>query len=180
MKLILYNDHEYNINDVKHALEQRRIDIIVFSKPMSNYEKDPDFEHVMEQLIEKEKPDLFFSIYYYPLFSDVCLRCRLPYAAWVCDSPTLTTYSKTIHNACNYVFLFDRQNYYELKNRGVETVYHLPLSQQEATATAMMHSEPRMKPQAKHPELIKDPQGELRGKNRIHKGAPDTGKSWCI
>ncbi len=128
MKLILYSDHEHNINDLHYALKQRCEAVIIFNRSMADYETDPAFDLAMKQLIEKETPDVFFSIYYYPLISNVCLRYHLPYVSWVFDSPSLSTYSKTVCNPCNYVFLFDRQNYYELKNQGIQTVYHLPLS----------------------------------------------------
>ena len=44
------------------------------------------------------------------------------------DSPLVSLYSYTITNPCNYIFLFDSAQYYELKNGGINTVYYMPLA----------------------------------------------------
>lgn len=84
-----------------------------------------------EQLIRKiaaEKYDMVFSYNYYPVVSLACNSCQVKYVSWVYDSPFVSLYSNTIRFPYNYVFIFDRGAWFDLKRCGVDTVYHLPLA----------------------------------------------------
>ncbi len=72
--------------------------------------------------------DLVFSYNYFPVIALACSACGVKYASWVYDSPLVALYSNTIHFPQNYVFVFDKATYYDLKNCGVNTVYYLPLA----------------------------------------------------
>lgn len=72
--------------------------------------------------------DMVFSYNYFPVISLACNACQVKYVSWVYDSPLVALYSNTIHFPQNYVFLFDKGTYYDLKKCGVETVYYLPLA----------------------------------------------------
>lgn len=72
--------------------------------------------------------DMVYSYNYYPVISLACNSCRVKYVSWVYDSPLVALYSNTIRFPYNYVFVFDRGQWYNLKKQGVETVYHLPLA----------------------------------------------------
>jgi len=84
-----------------------------------------------EQLVRKiadGKYDMVFSYNYYSTVSLACNSCRVKYVSWVYDSPLVALYSKTIFFPDNYVFVFDRGAWQELRSCGVDTVYHLPLA----------------------------------------------------
>ena len=72
--------------------------------------------------------DMVFSYNYFPVISLACNACGVKYVSWVYDSPLVALYSNTIHFPQNYVFIFDKGTYYDLKKSGVETVYYLPLA----------------------------------------------------
>ena len=72
--------------------------------------------------------DMAFSYNYFPVISLACNACGVKYVSWVYDSPLAALYSNTIHFPLNYVFVFDKGTYYDLKNCGVNTVYYLPLA----------------------------------------------------
>ena len=75
--------------------------------------------------------DAVFSVNYFPIISDICEQFSetgIKYICWTCDSPLSTMYHQSIFNKCNYIFIFDKFFYYELKQMGVRNVYYLPLA----------------------------------------------------
>ena len=50
------------------------------------------------------------------------------YIAWTVDSPLISLYHQSVFNSCNYIFIFDKFFYYEVKQMGVRNVYYLPLA----------------------------------------------------
>lgn len=53
---------------------------------------------------------------------------KIPYFAWIYDSPHYTIFSKTIESEYVYLFAFDRDQYCSLLKRKRERVYHCPLA----------------------------------------------------
>lgn len=72
--------------------------------------------------------DLVFSINFFPAVSDVCNIYHIPYAGWTVDAPVMELYSKSIANACNYLFLFDECQYEEIAPLNPGHVFYLPLA----------------------------------------------------
>ena len=87
-----------------------------------------ELAEVLVRRIAAGQYDMVFSYNYYPVVSLACNSCRVKYVAWVYDSPLVSLYSKTIYFPDNYVFIFDRGTWQDLRCCGVETVYHLPLA----------------------------------------------------
>lgn len=82
---------------------------------------------LIEKLSEKEY-DFVFSWNFLPIVSIACNVCKVPYAAWVYDSPLMQLWHCTIVSEYNYVFIFDKADYMDLKRMGIHTVYYLPLA----------------------------------------------------
>ena len=61
------------------------------------------------------------------MVAEGCKRHEIPYLSLVYDSPYVPLYSYTIIYPTNYVFLFDRNEYFKLKSMGISTVYYTPL-----------------------------------------------------
>ena len=74
------------------------------------------------------KYDCVFTFNYSPVISNCCRRFNIPYIAFIYDSPLVSLYSYTVINPCNYIFIFDKTLYLELKNAGINTVYYAPLA----------------------------------------------------
>lgn len=72
--------------------------------------------------------DFVFSLNYFPIVSMAAYACNKKYVSWTYDSPYIQLYSKTIANPNNYAFIFDSAEYINLKNKGVDTVYYLPMA----------------------------------------------------
>ena len=49
------------------------------------------------------------------------------YLCWIYDSPFVRVYKKNAGNPCNYIFVFDKVIYQDLVNKGIDTVYYMPL-----------------------------------------------------
>lgn len=97
-------------------------------KDRVNKDFDVLFEKVFEKGIENQKYDCVFTFNYSPIISNNCNKRNIPYISFVYDSPQVQLYSYTVINTCNYIFIFDKTQYYELKKEGISTVYYAPLA----------------------------------------------------
>jgi spore maturation protein CgeB len=88
---------------------------------------DEEFSAQLKKTLKAKKYDFVFSYNYFPIISNVCEDMFIKYVGWVWDSPLLTLYSDTIKNTCNYIFIFDKALYEDLKSRGVSRIYYMPL-----------------------------------------------------
>lgn len=128
MNILLYDWDSQSQKDIIDTFKSLGYSIINISDPMDNYDSDERFIQVLEEYIKKLKCDFCFSFNYFPNISIACNRKNIKYISWVYDSPHMTLYSKTIFNECNYIFIFDKMQYEEMKAYGVERVYHMPLA----------------------------------------------------
>lgn len=85
--------------------------------------------------------DFVFSFNYFPVISDTCEQARIPYLAWVYDSPYRQIYSTSLANSCNHVFLFDHEQYAQFASLGVPTVHYLPMGANTARYDSMIPSD---------------------------------------
>ena len=89
-------------------------------------EIDRLFEEKFSEGINGEKYDCVFTFNYSPVISNNCKARHVPYIALVYDSPQVLLYSYTIINTCNYVFIFDKTQYIELKIECINSHLSLP------------------------------------------------------
>lgn len=89
---------------------------------------NPEFDSFFESKIVQNGYDMVFTFNYVPVISTNCRKYNKKYVSWVYDCPQVKLYSNTLQNSCNYVFIFDKVMYFELKNKGIDTVYHMPLA----------------------------------------------------
>ena len=93
-----------------------------------NRQIDAKFADSIEKGIEGEKYDCVFTFNYSPVISNNCKKINIPYISFIYDNPQIQLYSYTVINSCNYIFIFDKAQYMELKNGGINTVYYAPLA----------------------------------------------------
>lgn len=74
------------------------------------------------------KANAVFSFNYFPVAAIAAAACKVKYISWTYDSPYILLYSKTIELPTNYAFVFDKNEYLNLRSKGAETVYHLPMA----------------------------------------------------
>ena len=131
----MYNEKDYKIfekdnfgiEDVKECLKKNGCfyKLVKTEKMVSRV--DTDFDKIFEREFDENKFDCVFTFNYSPVISNNCNKRNIPYIALVYDSPQVLLYSYTIINPCNYVFIFDKTQYMELKNEGINTVYYTTL-----------------------------------------------------
>lgn len=88
--------------------------------------KESDANALYEELL-KNKIDVAVSFDFCPALSDACIRRGMPYISWIYDAPIQMVYEDQIKNNCNYIFSFDRVQIKQIRERGAENVFYMPL-----------------------------------------------------
>ena len=131
MRLMLYEWDAFMQTDMEDVLRRMNIDYRVFWYPFIPKLTDEDayFEkHFCEALAAGEY-DAVFSFNFKSVVAKCCDRMHVPYMAWVFDSPFgISEREDILRLPMNHIFIFDRYVYRQLKARGIDTVYHLPLA----------------------------------------------------
>lgn len=126
--ILIYDYKHYGVQDIKEAFERKGFEIDIFSRPLQDNLKDAEFEQELDKQIVSSNVVFVFSFNFYPIISNVCKSKGIPYVCWVYDSPLISLYSYTVINHNNFIFLFDSNQYNDLKGKGINTVYYLPLA----------------------------------------------------
>lgn len=129
MKILIFENKHFGLEDVKDALTRMGHTYKVVSTPLILERKSAEFEKIFEDSIgSKGTFDVVFTFNYSVSVSNCCNNYGIKYISWIYDSPLVSLYSYTITNPCNYIFIFDKAQYLELKNGGIDTVYYAPLA----------------------------------------------------
>lgn len=128
MQSVLYLDWPcFSKNDVLHAFENMNLTVYPFFHKDYQARKSAEFEAAFDHFAEEHEIDFCFSYNYFPVLSEAAKKHNIRYVSIIYDSPYVMLYSYTLINPNNYVFLFDKEPYLELKKAGIETVYYMPL-----------------------------------------------------
>lgn len=128
MKFLEFENKHFGVEDLKEILPLMGHELTVISTPLILERKSEDFNQLFDNAINKCHYDAVFTFNYSVVVSNCCNQYNIPYISWIYDSPLMALYSYTITNPCNYIFLFDSAQYWELKNGGINTVYYMPLA----------------------------------------------------
>ncbi len=128
MKVLIYEWNSFGVEDVCDALTAMNHTYRVVSDEDLPSRVSKEFDERFETEISHDNYDCVFTFNYSPVLSNDCKKHDIPYIAFVYDSPQAMLYSYTVINPCNYVFIFDKKQYLELKNAGINTVYYAPLA----------------------------------------------------
>lgn len=85
-------------------------------------------QELIEELLEEGHYDLAVTYDFSHGVSNACQTFRIPYYAWVYDSPFMGLYSKEALNDINYISVFDRKQYERLVPLGLKHLFYLPLA----------------------------------------------------
>ena len=127
MKILMYKWKAYNHIDVEGHLIMRGHTVDIVEHTIYNVENDPVIEEEIRNRLSASSYDIFFSINYFPLISDICEKFSIPYVYWTCDSQITCMYHESIFNSCNIGFIFDYSDYITFKEMGANVSY-LPLA----------------------------------------------------
>lgn len=84
--------------------------------------------NIVEEKLSGDGIDWLFTFNFEPALAELCVKLKKVYFSWVVDWPHPHIYAKAAQNKGIYIFIFDRQGYYEALERGMENVYYLPLA----------------------------------------------------
>lgn len=128
MRALIYEWNSYLQRDMYDIFKEKNFICSTFSWEFKSKNHDDLFIEWFQKEIYDKSYDVLFSVNYWPLLSEVCQKNSLKYVAWCYDCPlNVEDIEETIGNTANYIFLFDYLQYASYKNRGIDTVYHLPL-----------------------------------------------------
>lgn len=128
MRLLLYSWNANNEQILADNLIKLGFEIVWFSRECKHFTRDMELAAEMIPYIHREGVEAVISFNYFPIISMICDTCKIPYYAWVYDCPHFTLYAKQITLPCNHIGVFDREMVRALQGKGVQTVYHVPLS----------------------------------------------------
>ena len=128
MKILFLDSPAFAKLDMMDAFHQCGISTDLFMHEDYRERNSTSYEVAFDAAVEQESYDFVFSFNYFPILARCCHNHDLKYVSYVYDSPLVTLYSFTITYPTNYIFLFDRPIYEQLKNGGISTVYYLPLA----------------------------------------------------
>lgn len=128
-KRVLFIDWDsYGKEDLVECLGVLGYEVVRIKPIMGDYLHDPDFAKALRNALEEHRPDYVFTSNFYPVVSGVLRRKNIPYISWIYDSPLITLFSNAVNNPCNFIFIFDFELYKKLYDRGIRTVYYMPMA----------------------------------------------------
>lgn len=131
---------------IKKALESQGfvINVLPINREEDTRKSPVIAERIVRAVMEGEV-EFVFSFNYFPIAAIACKACGKKYVSWVYDSPFVQLYSNTITYDTNYVFIFDKGTYEDLRGKGVETVYYLPMAAPVEYYDTLMPNEKQLK-----------------------------------
>lgn len=128
MKLLIYQGKSYLQFDLYEMCKDKNISYEVFEWEFEDKNSDEPFKKWFVDTVDSNEYDAVLSINYYPVISEACMKKEMKYIAWCYENPlNAERIEETINNPINYVFLFDKVQFWNYAQKGIETVYHLPL-----------------------------------------------------
>lgn len=124
----MYRWKAYNYRDIEQTFLRLGHTVDNIEQKLGNYDVEPEFERVIEEKMKRTPYDMVFTVNYFALISNVCERMGVRYVSWTCDNPLISMYHESVYNDCNYIFTFDKTNYLEFREMGVEHIWYLPLA----------------------------------------------------
>lgn len=104
------------------------VDFYPFPREEENTRLNNELCEKIVRTIAGSNYDFVFSFNYFPVISIACNACKVKYVSWTFDSPFIQLFSNTVNYPYNYVFIFDRGTCRKLWDRGINTVYYLPMA----------------------------------------------------
>ena len=146
MKLLIYHWTSYLQYDVYEICKEKSINFQIFEWQFESKNRDENFTKWFCDTIPSGEYDAVLSINYYPVLSDVCMKKQIKYIALCYDNPlNVELIEETLGNSVNYVFLFDKIQFWQYAKQGFQTVYHLPLGVNRTRLTNLKISEAERK-----------------------------------
>jgi len=128
MKILMYIWKVYTQDDIIKAFNNMGHQVDIFDKKLENHNEDKEFTNEISNLITEKRYDFVITVNYFGAVSDACQRCNVKYVVWTCDSPLISMHHQSVFNECNYIFIFDKVNYYMFQALGAKNIFYMPLA----------------------------------------------------
>lgn len=129
MKLLFFDFGSYTAEDIIDVFRRNHIEYKIISYQFKDKNADFFFEERFSFYLTEYSCDAVFSINYFPLIATACHKYNIKYLSWCYDTPfPVTNPELTLSLATNYIFFFEYSEYNYYKEKGFDTVYHLPLA----------------------------------------------------
>ena len=128
MKVLYIDYNMYGKKEIIQAFKMLGNEVDMVDHPLRFGEDSEKTKDELYKTLEKGEYDIVFTSNYYSMVSDLCSRFNIKYISWTYDSPRISLYDPSILNECNYAFTFDSNECKDLRSRGVDTIYYMPLA----------------------------------------------------
>ena len=131
MKILIFEwaAGTYTYTDIKETFDHKGIEHRTVSYQFRDKNEDPFFEDRFTKILNEDVYDAVFSVNYFPLVSKCCHDKGIRYISWSYDNPLdVPDIENTLGYQENHVFLFDRIQTDNYRNKGFKNVYHMPLA----------------------------------------------------
>ncbi|SHO48760.1 glycosyltransferase family protein [Anaerocolumna xylanovorans] len=128
MKILFLEWPCYGAENWIRELENQGYEVTHMKVPHMLDEDDMVFQNRLVERIKDKGYELLCTFNFLPMLSIIARNTNIRYLSWVYDSPLLTMYSVEVGSPNNYIFLFDRRQYEEFRDKGIQTVHYLPLA----------------------------------------------------
>ncbi|MCM1099940.1 MAG: glycosyltransferase [Clostridium sp.] len=137
MKILMLTWKSFGNEDIIAAFRKLRHQVVELPFSDKGERTDEELQGDLDARIRAESPDFLFSFNYFPVAAKACKNSGIPYVSWIYDSPYVRMYHYSVNFPTNHVFVFDRQQYLEFHNAGIETVHYLPMAANPERLNAM-------------------------------------------
>lgn len=128
MRILYYTWFENSSQDMAETLIYLGHELVKCNIPFKDYEEDEGFTGQLSQMITQYSCDCLFSFNFFPLIAKLAENFQIKYISWIYDCPHWTLYSPTVKCPYNYIFVFDRMQFFMLKAFDLPHLYHFSLA----------------------------------------------------
>lgn len=137
MNILLLAWKSFGNEDIVDAFQKLGHQVISYPFSDNGEKTTEELKAEIRQAVSSHSPDFLFSFNYFPAASMVCKEIALPYVSWIYDSPYVRLYHYTVNYPTNHIFTFDKTQYLEFHNAGIQTVHYLPMAANTERLSAM-------------------------------------------
>lgn len=128
MKILFLEWPCYGAKNWINELRNQGYEVTHMKVPHMMDEEDTVFQSQLIERVREKGYELLCTFNFYPTLSIIARKTNIRYLAWVYDSPLLTMYSVEVGSPNNDIFLFDKKQYEEFRDKEIQTVHYLPLA----------------------------------------------------
>ncbi len=129
MRALVFRWGAYTEEDLIHYFKIMNINTSIIIYELADKNHDDPFEELLKKKIENGQFDFVFSVNYFPVIAEVCYKTGIRYISWSYDAPlNVINIEETLGLPTNTVYMFDRLQAKEYQDKGINTVFYLPLA----------------------------------------------------